>query len=96
MTSVFIHYDARHINRYYATAATVTEVNYREDFIEARNYSRVFIIKGADDWQVGDTVSILLDSKNTAKIIDDEIVNTRYVRLTQEDGDLWIVNSMIP
>lgn len=33
---------------------------------------------GVEDWQVGDFASLLMDSKGTSSIYDDEIITARY------------------
>ena len=80
-------------DRYYVTAATVTDVDYRNDYITAVNHSRTFYIDSIDDWQVGDIVAIMLDGHNTDTVTDDSIVQTQYVRMDREEYGVWIINT---
>lgn len=96
---IWLHKDIQHMSteytteRYYVTAATVVDVDYKGDYITAINHSRTFYIDSIDDWQVGDTVAVMLDSHNTDTVTDDSIVQVQYVRMDREEYGVWIINT---
>lgn len=61
----------------YPQTMIVTEVKNNVVTIEtATGYQYQF--EGAEDWEVGDFCSCIMNSKGTETIFDDEIVQTRY------------------
>lgn len=43
------------------------------------------------DWMTGDIVSVIFDSKGTAKVFDDEIIDYRYSGwISDEEMENWI------
>lgn len=38
---------------------------------------------GAEDYQIGDIISVIMDDNNSKTIYDDEIITTRYTGLVQ-------------
>lgn len=64
-------------NKTYPQTMIVTEVKNNVVTIEtATGFQYQF--EGAEDWEVGDFCSCIMNSKGTETIFDDEIVQTRY------------------
>lgn len=61
----------------YPETMIVKEVKNDLVTIETAN-GALFQFEGAEDWEVGDICSCIMDSKGTAIIYDDEIVKTKY------------------
>lgn len=68
-------------NNYYPTDGIVTSVEADTVVVQDFNGNKWEFI-GADDWQVGDICAMIMDSKGTDKIFDDEIVKTKYAGFT--------------
>lgn len=64
---------------YYPLTTIVTTINEDYDTVSVED-SNGFIwqFSGVEDWGEGDICSIIMDSKGTNTILDDEIVKTRY------------------
>lgn len=61
----------------YAATMKVTAID--NDVVEMETATGfVYEWEGADDYEVGDLVSLIMDSKGTEEIVDDEILSMRY------------------
>ena len=61
----------------YPETMIVKEV--KNDLVTIETASGIlFQFEGAEDWEVGDICSCIMDSKDTETIYDDEIVRTKY------------------
>jgi len=64
---------------YYALTACVVEVDRDNDTVLCEDSTgNLWEFYGAEDWQESDCASLLMNSKGTATIYDDEIENARY------------------
>lgn len=65
------------VDRVYPLAATVTAI--ADDVVTVTDYSgNIWEFTGADGWSVGDVCAMVMDSKGTESITDDEIINCKY------------------
>ena len=67
---------ARHT---YPNVGTVTEINREDDsvtFVDGVGFAWSFY--GVEDWELGDTVVVIMYDKGTDSILDDEITNIKY------------------
>lgn len=63
----------------YPTTAIVSEVNYEENLVSVEDFNgNVWQFTETDDWEIGDICSMIMDSKKTERIYDDEILSVRY------------------
>lgn len=76
---------------YYPETAIITEVNEEENYIMAISKYRTFIIYETAGWYVGDFISIMMDGRHTAQLLDDEIVNYHLTDLDRSDESLWLI-----
>ena len=66
-------------DRYYANSAVVVEINRENDSVTCEDYNgTLWVFEGAEDWQLGDGVSLVMDDMGTPGIYDDEIKDARY------------------
>ena len=63
----------------YPTTAIVSAVNYEENLVSVEDFNgNIWQFTETDDWSVGDICSLIMDSKKTEEIEDDEILSVRY------------------
>ena len=64
---------------FYPETAIVREVSTTTDLVVVETRTgNLFVFRGAEDWEVGDSVSMIMDSRATDMVEDDEIVSTKY------------------
>ena len=61
----------------YPETARVVEICNDEVVVETYT-GNLFAFYGAEDWMIGDTVSIIMDSCGTENITDDIIITVKY------------------
>ena len=67
------------VHRYYPLAAQVYDLDYRGDFVTLVDAGgNAWGFTGCEDWMRGDIAALLMDSKGTGNISDDEIIMVRY------------------
>lgn len=67
------------VENYYPLTALVVDFNEEEDVVICEDYAgNIWEFEGIEDWMEGDLVSLLMDSKGTPLIFDDEILLVRY------------------
>jgi hypothetical protein len=67
------------VENYYPLTALVVDFNEEEDIVICEDYAgNIWKFEGIEDWMEGDLVSMLMDSKGTPLIFDDEILLVRY------------------
>ena len=63
----------------YPETARVVEVNYEEDTVTVETFNGfLFAFEGCEDYTEGDGVSLIMDSKGTDRVYDDEILKAEY------------------
>lgn len=63
----------------YPLPTVVTEIDRSVDKVICTDYNGYeWSFYGAEDWQVNDICTLLMDSRKTEKIYDDRIIKTRY------------------
>lgn len=63
----------------YALTAVVAEVDRNNDTVTCEDYNgNLWVFDGAEDWEVGDCASLLMNSNGTAKIRDDAVEGAKY------------------
>ena len=63
----------------YPTTGIVSEVNYEENLVSVEDFNgNIWQFSEIEDWSVGDICSLIMDSKKTEEIEDDEILSVRY------------------
>lgn len=63
----------------YALTTCVVEVDRDNDIVTCEDYNgNLWEFYGAEDWEIGDCVSLLMNSKGTEKIQDDTIENAKF------------------
>ena len=64
---------------YYALATVVTAIDRDTDVVTCEDgRGNLWEFQGVEDWQVGDTANLLMDSMDTECIYDDEICGATY------------------
>ena len=67
------------MNNYYPLSTIVTEVDEDTDIVTVQDFNgNVWQFMGAEDWAVNDVCALIMDSKGTATIYDDEIISKNY------------------
>lgn len=70
-------YNANEQKHLYPLSTTVTEINNDTVTVEDTN-GNLWSFDGAEDWEVGDGCSLLMDNNGTNNIEDDIIISTQY------------------
>jgi hypothetical protein len=70
-------------NNYYPLVATVIEINDDTVMIEDNN-GEVWEFESAEDWQINDICSCIMNDNGTQKIYDDEIVKIKFDGVNKE------------
>ena len=66
-------------SRTYPRTAVVVEIDRPNDTVICMDsVGTLWAFYGVEDWEVGDVVSMILDSRNTCCICDDKVINPRY------------------
>lgn len=64
---------------FYPATGYVCEVSAGTDLVVVETYTgNLFAFRGAEDWEVGDAASLIMDSRATAEVEDDEVVSAEY------------------
>ena len=72
---------------FYPETAVVREVSATTDLVVVETYTgSLFAFRGAEDWEVGDAVSLIMDSRATEEIEDDEVVSAEYAGWKLDEG----------
>ena len=68
-----------HTEDYYAMTAEVVNVSEARDIVTVEDYNgNLWEFYGAEDWHEKDCASLLMDSKGTDTIKDDEIIKVTF------------------
>ena len=71
----------------YPLSARIISINKTADEVTAEDSNgNLWGFTGAEDYEINDTVALIMDSKGTQNIKDDEIVSTRY---SGTENDWW-------
>lgn len=66
-------------HHYYANTAVVTEIDYTNNLVTVEDSAgNTWQFTETEDWEFSDTCSILMDSKGTSSVSDDEIIQVTY------------------
>lgn len=66
-------------NWLYPNMAYVIEIDHKTDTLTAKDsIGHLWVVEGVEDYMEGDLVSIIMDSKGTDLIYDDEVVKMHY------------------
>lgn len=66
-------------NWLYPNIAYVVEIDYATDTLTVEDLvGHLWIVEGAEDYMKGDLVSMIMDSKGTDLVYDDEVVKMHY------------------
>ena len=66
-------------SHYYANTAVVTEIDYANNLVTVEDSAgNTWQFTETEDWEFSDTCSMLMDSKGTPNISDDEIIQVTY------------------
>lgn len=66
-------------SHYYANTAVVTEIDYANNLVTVEDSTgNTWQFTETEDWEFSDTCSMLMDSKGTPNISDDEIIKVTY------------------
>lgn len=70
----------------YPQTMTIVQVDIATDTVTCEDATgNLWQFKGVEDWQVNDTVSMIMNDNGTEEIFDDEIVKIKY-NGTRADG----------
>ena len=73
---------------YYPLTTIVSLVNHEADTVEVKDGNgTIWVFTGCEDWQIGDTCSLIMSDNGTVNIYDDEIVKTKYSSFTIQKGE---------
>ena len=71
----------------YPLSARIVTINETADEVTAEDSNgNLWGFTGTEDYEINDTVALIMDSKGTQNIRDDEIVSTRY---SGSENDWW-------
>lgn len=74
----------------YPKTLVVTETDAARDIVVCEDYNEnVWEFEGVEDWETGDIVSAVMDSKGTEEVYDDEFVVCRYGGNVFAKGKEW-------
>lgn len=75
----------------YPATMVVTEINRATDVITMETATgHMYEMTGAEDYMVGDLVSLIMDDKGTQEIADDAILDARYSGWwIEDDGNVY-------
>lgn len=63
----------------YSMGGVIVETSYANDMVTFRDFNgNLWQFQGVEDFLVNDCVSVIMDSKKTPEIRDDEIISVRY------------------
>ena len=63
----------------YSMGGVIVETSYANDMVTFRDFNgNLWQFQGVEDFSVNDCVSVIMDSKKTPEIRDDEIISVRY------------------
>ena len=63
----------------YSMGGVIVETSYANDMVTFRDFNgNLWQFQGIEDFSVNDCVSVIMDSKKTPEIRDDEIISVRY------------------
>lgn len=66
-------------SHYYANTAVVTEIDYANNLVTVEDSAgNTWQFTETEDWEFADTCSMLMDSKGTPSVSDDEIIQVTY------------------
>lgn len=66
-------------HHYYANTAVVTEIDYANNLVTVEDSAgNTWQFTETEDWEFSDTCSMLMDSKGTSSVSDDEIIQVTY------------------
>lgn len=66
-------------HHYYANTAVVTEVDKENNLVTVEDCNgNVWQFTETEDWEFADSCSMLMDSKGTQSVADDEIIQVTY------------------
>lgn len=69
----------------YPATMVITSVDYETDTVSATTATGfIFEFYGTEDWYVGDLAGMIMDDNGTPEIMDDKILQVRYVGTTEE------------
>lgn len=73
---------------HYPLTTVVSSVEYSTDTVEVEDGNgTIWAFTGCEDWQIGDTCSLIMSDNGTENIYDDEIVKTKYSSFTIQKGE---------
>ena len=71
------------VNNYYALTAQVVKIDRAQDIVTVEDsVGNLWEFYGAEDWEIGDCASMVMDDMGTDRIYDDEIVSAQYAAWT--------------
>lgn len=74
-----IYSESESKHHYYANTAVVTEIDYANNLVTVEDSTgNTWQFTETEDWEFSDTCSMLMDSKGTPNINDDEIIQVTY------------------
>ena len=73
---------------HYPLTTVVSSVEHSTDTVEVEDGNgTIWAFTGCEDWQIGDTCSLIMSDNGTANIYDDEIVKIKYSSFTIRKGE---------
>ena len=74
------YHNSKHL---YPLTTTVENVDYSEDLVAVKDSTgHMWVFSGVEDWQIGDTCSMIMNDNNTPEIFDDIIEDVKYSSFT--------------
>lgn len=71
--------ERKQVENLYPLSTVVTEINIKNDTVTVEDTNgNLWSFNGAEDWEVGDGCSLLMDNNGTNNIEDDIIISTQY------------------
>ena len=72
VSPITVHAQSRSLDLYPKTAI-ITDINEKTDIVQVYDGYYIWSFKGVEDWQMYDTVSMIMDGKCTKSVTDDTI-----------------------
>jgi len=80
VTPMTVHAQSRSLDLYPKTVI-ITSINEKTNTVQVYDGHYTWSFKGVEDWQMYDTVSMIMDGKGTKSVDDDKIVSMRLSSL---------------
>ena len=87
MTAIILAVIAKENNNLYPATMSVVQLNTEEDLVTIQTATGLtYQFYGIEDYNLNDAVSLIMDSKGTESVLDDEIIKAQYSGFRKAKG----------